>query len=163
MPFGLTYAAYVVGIGLSMDFGPADTSAPQSQSALSLGTVVMPWVDPGSENFLTFSHIGRQVVWGKFNPVYGVGVSDHETAFVSAGLGRRLDIFGVKVTAFAGPALFVDNDSNDLIQFRTGFDITQTLGDLVTLNGGYYHISNGQANAASADFDAAHLGLVLRF
>ena len=64
MPFGLTYAAYVMGVGLTMVFGPPDSSTAQSQSALSLGTVVMPWADPGSENFLTFSHTAPQLVWG---------------------------------------------------------------------------------------------------
>jgi hypothetical protein len=163
MPFGLTYAAYVMGIGLSMVFGPPDTTAAQPQSTLTLGTVVMPWAEPGSENFLTFSHTAPQVVWGRFHPVYAVGLSDQGAGFVSTGLGRRLDILGVKVTAFAGPALFVDNHNNDLLQFRTGFDINQPLGDWVTLTGGYYHISNGQANVQSADIDVAHLGFVLRF
>ena len=162
MPFGLTYAAYVMGVGLTMVFGPPDSSTAQSQSALSLGTVVMPWADPGSENFLTFSHTAPQLVWGRFHPVYALGLSDQGTGFVSAGLGRRLDIWGIKVTAFTGPALFFDNHNNDVLQFRTGFDIMQPLGDWVTMTGGYYHISNGQANAPSADIDVAHLGLVVR-
>jgi hypothetical protein len=162
MPFGLTYAAYVTGIGLSMVFGPVDSTAPQSNRALSLGTTVMPWTHT-KENFLTYTQIGDQVIWHRFNPIYAVGLSDQGTGFISAGLGRRLDVLGVKIMPFTGPTLYFDNNNNDVIQFRTGFEITQNLSDTVILTGGYYHISNGQANAASADLDVAHLGLKLRF
>ncbi len=163
MPFGLTYAGFVVGIGLSMLFGPADPAAPTQQNALTFGTAVQPWVSPGAENFITFTHREDGLIWGKFTPIYAVGLSDKGTAFVSAGLGRPLDVWGVKVLPFTGPTLYFDNNNNDILQFRTGFDITQNLGEALTLSGGYYHISNGQANAPSADVDVAHLGLKLRF
>ncbi len=162
MPFGLTYAAFVAGIGLSMVFGPVDSTAPQSSRALSLGTVTTS-ATLGDENFVTFTQINDQVVWKRFNPIYAVGLSDQGTAFISAGLGRRLDVFGIKVMPFTGPALYFDNNNNDVIQFRTGFEIGQNLTDTLSLTGGYYHISNGQANAPSADIDVAHLGLRMQF
>lgn len=162
MPFGLTYAAFVAGIGLSMVFGPVDPTAPQSSHALSLGTTVMPWAQ-GEQNFATSTQISDQVIWHRFNPIYALGLSDQGTGFISAGLGRKLDVFGVKVMPFTGPTLYFDNDNNDILQFRTGFEISQNLTENLTLTGGYYHISNGQANAASADIDVAHLGLKLRF
>ena len=163
MPFGLTYAEFVMGMGLAMFFGPADQAPQTNHNSLTLGTAVQPWVEPGEENFLTFTHRRAGVVWGKFTPIYAVGISDQGTAFASAGLGRPLDVLGVKVLPFTGPALYFDNNNNDIIQFRTGFDITQSLGDTLTLSGGYYHISNAQANAPSADVDVAHIGLKLRF
>lgn len=163
MPFGLTYASFVFGIGLSMFLGPADPTAPQAQDSLSLGTAVTPGVDFGSENLLTFTRRSDQMVWGKFHPIYAIGMSDQNTAFVSAGLGRRLDIWGVQVMPFTGPALYIDRNHNDILQFRTGFDITQDFGNKITLTGGYYHISNGQANEASADLDVAHLGFTILF
>jgi hypothetical protein len=159
MPFGLTYAAFVAGIGLSMVFGPVDTTAPQSSRALSLGTVTTL----GDENFVTYTQISDQVVWNRFNPIYAVGLSDQGTGFISAGLGRRLEVFGIKIMPFTGPTLYFDKNNNDVIQFRTGFEISQNLTNTMSLTGGYYHISNGQANAASADIDVAHLGLRLRF
>ena len=162
MPFGLTYAVFVAGIGLSMVFGPVDTNAPLSTRGLSLGTTSKVGA-VGDENFVTYTQIGDQVIWKKFNPIYAVGLSDQGTAFVSAGLGRRLDVFGLKVMTYTGPTLYFDNNNNDIIQFRTGFDISQTLTENLSLTGGYYHISNGQANAPSADIDVAHLGLRLRF
>ncbi|MDZ7905036.1 MAG: hypothetical protein U5N55_04155 [Cypionkella sp.] len=163
MPFGLTYAEFVIGIGLAMFFGPNDSAPQQRQNALTLGTAVQPWVGPGDENFITYTHRREGLVWGKFTPIYSFGLSDDGTAFVSAGLGRPLNIWGVKVLPFTGPALYYDNNNNDLLQFRTGFDITQNLGENLSLSGGYYHISNGQANAPSADIDVAHLGIKLRF
>lgn len=162
MPFGLTYGAFVAGLGLAMFFGPVDGTPPKSSLALSLGTAVMPWAH-FDENLVTLTKISDQVIWRRFNPIYAVGLSDQGTVFISAGLGRRLDVFGVKVMPFTGPALYFDDKNNDVIQFRTGFEITQEVRENLTLTGGYYHISNGQANMASADLDVAHLGLKLRF
>jgi hypothetical protein len=163
MPFGLTYAEFVIGIGLSMLYGPADLAPQTQQNSVTIGTAVQPWDEPWDENFITLTHRRDGVVWGKFTPIYAVGMSNQGTTFVSAGLGRPLDILGIKVLPFTGPALYFDNKNNDIVQFRTGFDITQNLGDNLTLSGGYYHISNGQANEPSADVDVAHIGLKLRF
>lgn len=167
MPFGLTYAEFVMGIAASMLFGPADQTvdmaALRPQTSLSFGTAVQPWTQPGDENFLTLTHIPDQTVWHKFTPIYALGLSDQGTTFASIGLGRRLDIFGLKVMPFTGPALYGDHNGNDLLQFRTGFEITQNLSETLQLSGGYYHISNGQANAPSADVDIAHIGLVFEF
>lgn len=163
MPFGLTYAEFVFGLGLTMLFGPADQSAQTQQNSLTFGTAVHFSVTPGDENFITFTHRRSGVVWGKFTPIYALGASDQGTGFASAGLGRPLDVLGIKVLPFTGPALYFDSKNSDLLQFRTGFDITQTLGANLTLSGGYYHISNGQANVTSADIDVAHIGLNLRF
>lgn len=163
MPFGLTYAEFVIGIGLSMLYGPVDLAPQTQQNAVTIGTAVQPWDQPWEEDFITFTHRREGVVWGKFTPIYAVGLSDQGTVFASAGLGRPLDILGIKVLPFTGPALYFDNRNNDILQFRTGFDITQTLGDNLSLTGGYYHISNAQANAPSADIDVAHLGISLRF
>lgn len=163
MPFGLTYAEFVIGIGLAMLYGPADQAPQSPQTSLTLGTTVMPWVPFGQEDFITLTHRRDGVVWGKFTPVYGFGLSDKGTVFASAGLGRRLDIWGAKVLAFTGPALYFDNQNNDILQFRTGFDITQEFGKNFQISGGYYHISNAQANAPSADIDVAHIGLTWTF
>lgn len=163
MPFGLTYAEFVIGIGLSMLYGPADLAHQSQQNSVSIGTAVQSWDEAWTENFVTFTHRSDGVVWGKFTPIYAVGLSNQGTSFVSAGLGRPLAILGIKVMPFTGPALYFDNRNNDIVQFRTGFDITQSLGDNLALSAGYYHISNAQANAPSADIDVAHLGLTLRF
>lgn len=162
MPFGLTYAAFVAGIGLSMVFGPADPAAPQFSRALSLGSTRVAGAS-WDENFVTLTQMGDQTVWNRFHPIYALGLSDQGTAFLSAGLARRLTVFGVKVVAYTGPALYFDKNNNDLLQFRTGFDISQNLSETLDLTAGFYHISNGQANAASADVDVAQLGLRLRF
>lgn len=162
MPFGLTYASFVVGIGLSMFFGPADNTPPSAGSSLSLGTTVMPWAHQ-TENLITFTHTTDQLVWNRFNPIYALGLSDQGTGFISAGLGRRLDVFGIEIMPFTGPTLYFDKNNNDVIQFRTGFEINQPLSDSLTLTGGYYHISNAQANVTSADLDVAHIGLRMRF
>jgi hypothetical protein len=161
MPFGLTYAEFVMGVGLSMFFGPADTAPPRSDWAMTLGTVTAG--QTSGERFFTLTRREQHQVWGKFQPIYALGVSNKGTAFASAGLGRPLDVFGVKVMPFTGPALYFDNQNNDLLQFRTGFDITQSLGENLTLSGGYYHISNAQNNAPSADKDVVHLGINFRF
>lgn len=163
MPFGLTYAEFVMGVGLSMFFGPADVAPQQQQWTATLGTATVGAGDPFEENFLTLTHRRDGVVWGKFTPIYGIGLSDQGTGFVSAGLGSPLEVFGIKVMPFTGPALYSDTKNSDLIQFRTGFDITQTVTDKLALSGGYYHISNAQNNATSADIDVAHLGLKINF
>lgn len=163
MPFGLTYAEFVMGIGLSMFYGPADIAPQAPQWALTLGTTTHNAATPFEENFLTLTHRRDGVVWGKFTPIYAAGLSDQGTGFVSAGLGRPLDVFGIKVMPFTGPAFYFDKNNSDSLQFRTGFDITQPLGETMALSGGYYHISNAQNNAASADIDVAHLGLKVQF
>lgn len=163
MPFGLTYAEFVMGIGLSMFFGPADVAPQQQQWTATLGTATVGAGDPFEENFLTLTHRRDGVVWGKFTPVYAAGLSNRGTAFASASLGRALNVFGVQVMPHTGPALYNDTKNSDLIQFRTGFDITQTFGENFVLSGGYYHISNAQNNATSADIDVAHLGLQIKF
>lgn len=163
MPFGLTYAEFVIGVGLAMFYGPADTSPTARQNSLTFGTLTHRENLIGTENFATFTQRHDTLIWDKFNPIYAIGVSDKGTAFASAGLGRALDVFGVKIFPFTGPALYISNDNKDLLQFRTGFDITQTLGSNLTLTGGYYHISNAQANDPSADIDVAHLGIAWRF
>jgi hypothetical protein len=163
MPFGLTYAEFVMGVGLSMFFGPADTAPPAAQWSTTLGTVTVGAGDVFDENVLTLTHRQSQQIWGKLQPIYAIGVSDQGMAFASAGLGRPLDVFGLKITPFTGPALYFDNNNNDVLQFRTGFDITQTVSDTLSLTGGYYHISNAQNNATSADIDVAHIGAVIKF
>jgi hypothetical protein len=163
MPFGLTYAEFVLGMGLSMLYGPADTAAPQPHTALTFGTTMQSWTVPGDENFVTLTHTTDKAFWHKFTPIYALGASNRGTSFASVGLGRRLDVFGIKVMPFTGPALYFDNNDNNNIQFRTGFDITQNLSETVQLSGGYYHISNGQANAPSADIDIAHIGMTIKF
>lgn len=163
MPFGLTYAEFVMGVGLSMFFGPADV-APQAHSwALTLGTTTQAAATRFDENFVTLTHRRDAKVWGAFTPIYALGVSDQGTGFVSAGVGRPLDVFGLKITPHAGPALFSDTKNSDSLQFRTGFDINQPLGPNTALSGGYYHISNAQNNDTSADVDVAHLGLKVKF
>ena len=88
MPFGLTYAEFVMGVGLSMFFGSADVAPQQQQWTATLGTATVGAGDPFDENFLTLTHRRDGVVWGKFTPIYGIGLSDQGTGFVSAGLGR---------------------------------------------------------------------------
>jgi hypothetical protein len=163
MPFGLSYAGYVVAVGAAMLYGPADTGPAFRAHDLTFGTTVQPWVTTGEEKVITYTYRSAGQVWGKFTPIYAIGVSDRHMVFAAAGLGRPLDVFGVKVMPYAGPALYTDPDQNNWIQFRTGFDIRQTLGKSAALTAGFYHISNGQANAASADVDVAHFGISMKF
>lgn len=163
MPFGVTYATYVVAVGLAMIYGPADPAPKYIPYDVTYGIKIKPWVSQGQDKVLTLTHRGRGTVWGKFTPIYALGISDADMAFLSVGLGRSLDVFGIKVMPHAGPVLYTDPLKNDLLQFRTGFDIVQPLGDNIALTGGFYHISNGQANAASADIDVAHFGISMKF
>lgn len=159
----LTYPIYVLGVSIAMLFGPADPAPQQNDTAFTYGPAMQDWVKTNQEYMLTLTHRRANPIWGKFRPMYSVGISNQGTVFVSAALSRPLDIFGVKVIPHFGPTLYKDNHQNDLLQFRTGFDITHSINDTLSFTGGFYHISNGQANPNSADIDVAHFGLSMRF
>lgn len=171
MPFFLTYAEFVVATGAAIFFGTADPQPKPANTSrdvvLTFGTAVQRGAAPG-EVFLTATLRPDTVIWNEYSAIYAAGLSDEGAAFVSAGFGKRLAIGPFEVVPFIGPALYQKDlrdgfSETELLQFRTGFDVSTTLGKNLTVTGGFYHLSNMQINADSADIDVAHAGVVFRF
>lgn len=163
MPIDFTTAGFAMGMGLSMLFGTPDTAPQSTRNALTFGTAVQPWMTLGSETIVTLTHRRQGDGLRRFTPIYSTGLSNRGMAFVSVGLGRPLDMGGIKVMPHVGGALLRGKTGTDTLQLRTGFDISQALDNGMSITGGIYHIGNGQNNATSANITVAHLGVLMKF
>jgi hypothetical protein len=163
MPFDLAAAGFAMGMGLSMLFGPADKAPQSTRNALTFGTALQPWRTLGGETIVTLTHRPQGNAMQDFAPIYSAGLSNQGMAFVSVGLGRPLDIGGLKVMPYIGPALLRSAAGSTAVQLRTGFDISQSFDNGISVTGGVYHIGNGQNNASSANITVAHLGILMKF
>lgn len=152
-----------MGMGLSMLFGPADMAPQSTRNALTFGTALQPWRTLGSETIITLTHRPQVNAAGGFTPIYSAGLSNRGMAFVSVGLGRPLNIGGLKLMPYIGPTLLRSSAGHTAVQLRAGLDISQAFANGLSVTGGVYHIGNGQNNASSANITVAHLGIVMKF
>jgi hypothetical protein len=172
MILGLSYAQFVGIIGTTILFGPTETPnldhVGKRDVVVTFGTNATSKSGPGHDGFVTATLKPYDLSFGRFTPIYAIGVSVDGAIFASAGIGKRFDFFGAEIVPHWSPTLYQRNIENgfsqsELIQFRTGFDISFEVMKDFYVNGGFYHISNAGITSKSAGIDVSHLGMKFRF
>lgn len=172
MMLGLTYAQFVGVIGTSIILGPTEPTDlahfGKRDVIVSFGANSANKSGPGQSGFVTATLMPHDLLFERFTPIYAVGVSVDGALFTSAGIGKRFNFFGIDVTPHWSPTLYQRDISKgfsqkELLQFRTGFDISYRLSDNFSFNGGFYHISNAGITSKSAGIDVTHIGFKLTF
>jgi len=97
-----------------------------------------------------------------------VGASVDGALFVSAGLRREFRLGNVTIMPYFGPALSQGDvgggfRSDELLQFRTGIEVSYSVSDQMRAGVGFYHLSNAGLTAGSADLDVASASVTWRF
>lgn len=171
MPFGVTYAVFIGAILGLLAFGKPDAEsirrgAQAPNWLLTYGRNAPDKSDFGQDGVLTVEYRSDQEGWFGLKPVYAAG-TDFSGAFVSVGVRKDFFLGDLQVTPFFGPALYQsrlrDFSSGELIQFRTGIDLSYAIGDRMHVALGYYHMSNGRNDDHTAAIDVARLAVLCRF
>ena len=171
MMFGLTYAQFVATIGLSMLGLPgSDVSVNENQFRyqFTLGANAQNKSGPGQDGFVTITALSNQKLPLNLFPMYAVGASVDGAVFVNASIAKNFDVAGLTITPHFGPVLYQSDvgngfSSKELIQFRTGFQVSREINDQLSFVAGFYHISNASLTSKSAGIDVTHFGVIWRF
>ncbi len=171
MFLGLTYAQFVGATGLAIvtrNGTPAETTfVGRHDISVTIGANRKSKSGPGQNGWLTITAKSYDPLPWNIIPVYAVGVSIDGAGFATAGIGKRFNADKLEIVPFWGPALYQRSlssfDRKDLIQFRTGLDISYPIGDRSKVVGGFYHISNAKITSQSAGIDVFHIGLQMVF
>jgi len=169
MLLGLTYAQFVAVVGGAMVAfdGHEPVQADASRALVSIDHVYKNQGLAVKESMLSVElRPAQEWIWG-FKPVYAVGAATDNSAYASLGVRKDYHFGNVQVTPFLGPALYQSKlgtfKGNELLQFRTGFDVIYNMSPNVGFGVGVYHISNAQITKHSADKDMRRLTLQIKF
>jgi hypothetical protein len=173
--FGMTYAVYVALVGSSMvafDSRPPPPNAPQAQHGTwnySLGYDDPRKGTPGASGFVNVEYLPNgPVLWRGLVPRYDFGISVDGAVFGSAGLRKGFYVSNVIITPYTGIVAYQSDLSKsykgrELIQFKTGIDVSLPLTPKVSLGIGYFHISNAGLTRSSAEIDVSRVLLQYRY
>jgi len=169
--FGITYALYagLIAGGLLLVDAPARDATEQARSdwLVSAGADDRSRATVGRDGFVTVEYRPHRQTWRGLSPLYAAGASADGAAYFSAALRKDFEWGGVSLSPYLGPALYQSRpgrryDGRELLQFRSGFDLTYALSPALRVGLGYYHISNARLNQRSADIDVTRLVLMVR-
>lgn len=171
MFLGITYIQYVatvIGLGTFLPQGSLPPNDGTDRWRVALGANVASTPGPGESGVLTIDRLLGAPVWRELRPFWGVGVSVDGALFVSAGLRREFRLGNVTIMPYFGPALYQADvgggfRSDELLQFRTGVEVSYAFSDQMRAGVGFYHLSNAGLTAGSADLDVAYAGFSWRF
>jgi hypothetical protein len=173
--FGMTYAVYVALVTSSMvalDAPVPPKDAPQAQQgtwSYSLGYNDPRKGTPGADGFVNIEYLPNgPALWRGLKPRYDLGVSVDGAVFGSAGLRKDFYVSNVLITPYTGLVAYQSDlgksyKGRELIQFKTGIDVTVPLTPKVSLGVGYYHISNAGLTRSSAEIDVSRVLLQYRY
>lgn len=171
MPFGVTYAVFIGAILGLLAFGkPGEESIRRGAQApnwlLSYGRNAPGKSDFGQDGVMTVEYRSDRALWFGLKPVYAAG-TDFRGAFVSVGLRKDFFLGDLQVSPYFGPALYQsrlrDFSGGELMQFRTGIDLSYAVSDRIHVALGYYHMSNGRNDDHTAAVDVTRLVVSCRF
>lgn len=170
MLLGMTYAQFVAALGGGMLAfePPVVPESNQSHWMVSVGTNDKDKAPVGQDGFLDLElHPAQEWAWG-FKPVYAVGVSVDGAAYASVGVRKDYRWGKFQFTPFIGPALYQQDlggsfESEQLLQFRSGFTFSVDVTPNARLGLGMYHISNAQITEQSAEIDVTRVTLQIRY
>ena len=169
--FGITYALYagLIAGGLLFVDAPARDAAEQARSdwLVSAGADERSRAQVGRDGFVTLEYRPHRQLWRGLSPLYAAGVSADGAAYFSAALRKDFEWGRLALSPYLGPALYQSRpgrryDGQELLQFRSGFDLTYALTPAVRVGLGYYHMSNARLNDSSAEIDVTRLVLMVR-
>ncbi len=172
MLLGATYAQFVGAIGFAILMGSGNGHDPSLSGykdlSVSLGATAHHKSGPGKNGFLTATIASHDLIFDRFTPIYAVGMSMDGAAFTSVGIGKRFSLLGFDVLPHFSPTLYQSRllgefSTKELIQFRTGIDISYAFNESMSFGAGFYHISNAGISTRSAGIDVTHIGLLFRY
>jgi hypothetical protein len=169
MLLGLTYAEFVAVVGGSMlAFTPPEHPANKdSKYIVSVGTNAKDKTPVGQDGFVTIeSRPSEEILWS-LKPLYVAGLSVDGAGFAGVGVRKDYRWKDFQVTPFTGPVLYQQSlrnfESNQLLQFRTGFDVLYNVTPDVGVGVGVYHISNAGITSASAGIDVTRFTVQIKY
>lgn len=172
MPFGVTYAVYVATIAASAMFlKPGEDArqydAPNGSWMVSLGEQVRDISRTGQVAVVDLEYRTEQEWFLGLKPGYGVAVAEDGSLWANMSLRKDFYVGKLRLTPFFGPALYQSDlgnfETDELIQFRTGFDISYETASNFQITGGFYHISNAMLTDMSAEVDVVRVGMRYEF
>jgi hypothetical protein len=169
--FGITYALYagLIAGGLFFVDVPERDAAEQARSdwLVSAGADRRSRATVGRDGFVTVEYRPHRQTWRGLSPLYALGASADGAVYFSAAVRKDFEWGRLSFSPYLGPALYQSRpgeryDGQELIQFRSGFDLSYALSPAVRVGIGYYHISNAKLNGSSAEIDVTRLVLLVR-
>jgi hypothetical protein len=171
MILGIAYAQFVaatIGLGTLLPQGGLPTADGMDRWRIALGANVAPTPGPGEDGFLTVDRLFGEPVWRELRPFMGFGISVDGAVFATVGLYREFRVGNLTITPYFGPTIYQSDlggafQSEELLQFRTGVEVSYSFSEQMRAGVGIYHISNAGITPASADIDVAYASVLFRF
>ena len=175
MPFGTTYAAYATAIVLSVlapvpEWARPDQPLLDDQIVYSFGMNAPDKAGIGKDGMYAVELWKSKDVYPGIRPMYSVAWDGKTGGYASFTLRKDFHLGKFQISPYGGVALYQSDWTNynaeDLIQYRTGFDVSLKLGQTTKLTAGFYHISNLSKTGSpegSADMDVTRIAFVSRF
>jgi len=171
MFLGITYMQFVaatIGLGTLLPQGNLPPADGLDRWRIALGANVAPVPGPGEGGVLTIDRLMGEPLWRELRPFWGFGVSVDGAVFATVGLYREFRLGNLTITPYFGPTLYQSDiggafRSDELIQFRTGVEVSYSFSEQMRAGVGFYHLSNGGMTAGSADVDVAYASVLFRF
>lgn len=171
MLLGLTYMQFVaatIGLGTALPQGNLPPADSLDRWRIALGANIAEGPGPGADGVLTIDRLSGTPIWRELQPFWGFGVSVDGAVFVSFGLQRDFRLGNVTITPYFAPTLYQSDlggefRSAELLQFRTGVEISYSFSDQMRAGVGVYHMSNAGITSGSADLDVAYAAFTFRF
>jgi len=173
-----TPPAIAVAIGI-VSVIAALTSAPPLQAqtfgepggpsvSLTFGKTVARRSGVAMSGVLDVEYRFGDVLFHSLEPAIAAGVILDGGFYVAASLRRDFRIGPVVVTPYTGPALYQQklsgrHEGDELLQFRSGVDLSYQASPDLTIFAGVSHISNAGLTRLSADIDVVRVGLQYKF
>lgn len=172
MPFGVTYAAYASSILLALlaqvpDSMQPDQPFPEDQLVFSYGRNAPDKVGIGKGGMYAVELWKAKEFYPGLRPMYSIATDGRVGGYASLTLRKDFQFGDVQVSPYGGVALHQRDWTNynalELIQYRTGFDISIKVGPQSKLTIGYYHMSNFGISGTSANIDVTRVAFISQF
>lgn len=169
MLLGLSYAQFVavLGGGMLAFEPPAHPDLNTDAVVVSVDHMYKKRAQNVRENVLSLElKSSSEWFWG-FKPTYAAGIGSDGSGYAALGLRKDYRWGNFELSPFIGPAIYQSKvgtwKSEELLQFRSGLNLTYKISDTVDLGVGVYHLSNAKMNTASADKDMRRILLQIRY
>jgi hypothetical protein len=172
LPFGVTYAVYAtviavsVGVPLPSSWG-LKTPPVNDGWVISYGKNAPEKAGIGKNGIYAIEYWSAEEMFPKVRPMWSIASDGGVGGYASFTLRRDFELGQFQISPYAGIAAhqrdWTNYNAKELIQYRTGFDISWVPNERVQVTAGFYHMSNFGVTGTSASIDVTRIAFVSRF
>ncbi len=163
MIFGMTYAVYAALTLISICSLDFFRPSPELESLDSIGMTFgrndMKKNDIGRSFWTSIEYFSKTNLISNVRPYVALSIADESAFYISIGIFNDIRFGEVKITPYFGPAFCQQKigswNSKQILNFRTGTEISFDIYKNFAVGVGFYHISNaaitGRENSFGVD------------